>query len=865
MTERAEFLIQLKDLIHLIDEKGFDKETISSILLAIIDGFKDSFDSEITNVLLEVNKYLLNNEKDRAKEILKNTIRTVESIEDTKNKLVQPLKHVSEGIKEGEVSKEEKTEKKMEEEKEDEGIDSELLEIFMEEVREHLNELDSIIVDIENNLQKEDLHSLMRIAHTIKGSAAMLGFMELSSVAHLLEDIFEAMEKGELQLSKEDFNTVFTGIDLIRGMIDRIKRDGLDTGIVKQEIIGALERIKEHIKTTEMDIGQLEEEPSVESVREKDIRIPLDRLDSLLNLSSELNINKSLLLNKFGKLFNLGNDVERLLKQIMEIYRGFEILKGELTLYKSSLSPAELATFSRYDNLERRLNNVIIGLKDYTASFENKLHVVEEETNRYSLLVNKLQEEVLHIRMVPVIQLFGRFKRVIRDMADRLGKKVNIIIKGEETLIDKRIINKMIDPFLHLLKNAVEHGIETKENRIEKGKPAIGNITLLAYSTINRVVLEINDDGRGLDYDVIKDKAVEEGLLAPESRVSHDELIQFLFNPGFTTMDKAGFYSGRGVGLDIVKNTVEELNGSIDVESKTNEGIRIILSFPITIGISEAVYVKEGNQIFLFPISSIVRVEEFSEDKISKIAGLHYFRLRDVLIPFVGLSDILKIDSSQKNGKRGFIIVVRYPEGKVGIKVDNILEREQILIKYLPLPVSRIKYFSGATISGTGRVVLILNPVRLVSLEKIKEIQVKKEVSPYDEENIKELDEPSQKGDILVVDDSPSVRRFISRMLLKEKYSVETASDGREALQKIKNKKYNLVITDLEMPVMNGIELIKAVRNISWARNIHIVVISARSGLQHKTEVYGYGAEDFLTKPYTRDDLMSIVRRYATV
>ena len=491
-----------------------------------------------------------------------------------------------------------------------------------------------------------------------------------------------------------------------------------------------------------------------------------------------------------------------------------------------------------------------------------------EDMSHLAQLTLGMRDEIARARMVPIGTPFTRFRRATREMARATGKDVTLVTSGEHTEVDTGVVERLVDPLVHLVRNAVYHGIELAAVRVSKGKPATGTIYLHAAHRGSAVLIEVEDDGAGLDVEKIRAKAVERGLIRPEvaRSIPESEVIKFIFVPGFSTAEQIGDQAGRGVGMDVVKRVIESMNGHIDVESIRGVGTKFTLSLPLTLLIATALMVRAGSERYGIPLPAVREVTMLTPGSHQRMGERSILHIGDEAIEVHPLQQLLHRSSVPVEiGKP--VVIVRTGAGMIGILVDELLGRQEIVIK----PLGSFKSldrssFGGATIDPEGRVVLVLDPARLlvrnVPVPAVPELTSDSTAAdslvPYAE--VPELKASAQL--LLLIDDSLSIRKFVGRMLESAGYEVDTAVDGEEGLRKASAQNYRLIITDLEMPKLNGYEVIQGLRSRPQTQQTPIIVMTTRAGDKHRQAALNIGANSYIAKPVEERVLIQEIERW---
>jgi chemosensory pili system protein ChpA (sensor histidine kinase/response regulator) len=477
--------------------------------------------------------------------------------------------------------------------------------------------------------------------------------------------------------------------------------------------------------------------------------------------------------------------------------------------------------------------------------------------------------------MVPIANLYTRLSRTVRDAAKAADKRVEISFVGAETELDSNIVQQISDPMIHLVRNAVAHGIESEEERYQAGKNDVGRLIVTARHQGNHILVEVEDDGRGIDYDAVRRTAVESGVIYAEqaTNLTDSELLDLLFQPGFSTATRKTELAGRGVGLDVVRSNLAQLNGEIEVSTELGKGTRFTLKVPLTLIISQAVFARCGKSLFAVPVTAVEEIRRVREQELTQKDGKLRTRVRDTEIDVVRLDVTLGLEPF--HAVNGFyrMVVVRAQGRQVGIVVEDVVRKDEIVIKGLGGYLEKVKMFPGATIAPDGSLVLVIDVNRLVAIEALEHApaaavaNAARIFAPGAEAVAQNsipraASEPVEKEKVIIlVDDSISVRKFVGRMLEKGGYRVKLAADGLEALEIISQTPCDLVITDLEMPRTNGYELLAHLRNDPQTRATPVMVVTSRAGVKHRERAMKEGASAFLTKPVQEEQFLAAVGR----
>jgi len=575
----------------------------------------------------------------------------------------------------------------------------ELIKEFIAETEEVLEGLDQCFIKLETSPGDLVLiNDIFRAVHSVKGSAGFLGFNRLVEVAHQAENILNKLRQKEMQADPEAIDIILESVDVLKRLIKEVKEGSgelIDIAPIKRKLSLLLEyagsseeiisdnppapvpaseppgRVSREVEKAEAGTPKLErnnkknkeqvtlaDKPAIgtaEQEKDQTLRIDTNRLDQVMDLVGELVLSRNRLI--------------KILSEVEELYNGDEKIKS-----------------------------------------------LFETASNLNLLTTDMQLAVMKMRMVPIRKVFNKFPRMVRDIARKVNKKIDLQMSGESTEIDKSVIEEIGDPLVHVIRNSIDHGIELPEDRLRKGKPESGTITLSAFQEGNSIVIQIEDDGKGIDPVTVEKKAREKGLIkSSDVRLSPKEVINLIFEPGFSMAAQVSDISGRGVGMDVVKTNIGRINGIIDVNSEVGKGTRITFKIPLTLAIIQVLMVKVNGEVYALPLSSVLETVRISRDCIKSIDGQEILSVRDSLIPLIRLGDVLNIKADHTTKELVYVVLVAIAEKRLGIIVDELCHQEEVVIKSVGTYFSGIKEISGATITGDGRVGLILDAAALIS------------------------------------------------------------------------------------------------------------------------------------------------------
>jgi chemosensory pili system protein ChpA (sensor histidine kinase/response regulator) len=898
-----------------------------------------------------------------------------------------------------------------------------IIEFFLVEAGEHIQNLNKGLLSLEKDPSDGAMiDELFRAAHTLKGSAAMMGFQGISDVAHKAEDMLSQFRSGSLPIRKDTLNFLFDSVDAAKLMVDGVAsgkpEDALVVGSITQSYKDIIEKIRSapaesspppqaaasvaekvpptSSKTTEVfsvpeavsprpkdDLDRaweetfgvnpeepilvepLPEEPRIpeaeapkppaistapveekqrvekaaqlisppvetiaplaqatgeraalppaqeisaapvapvevplkqeieeakkEGIQEKRglgrrasdtadiekqfIRVNIERLDNLMNLVGEMIVNRNRLARQVDFIKTLREELAfsqgRLLHEIKQFEEKYEYTLNYGVTGPQVVEPSndfmELE-FDRYDDfnlLSRKLTEITNDTNEIMMELAGFFDSFELDTARIATITTNLQDEITMARMVEVDRLYQMFQRPVRDLSQDENKQVNLVVSGGETKIDKTIFEIISDPLMHMIRNAISHGIEPVDERRRLGKDPAGSLILKARHEGNSIILEIEDDGYGMDPAVLRKTAADKGFMsfAEAQDLTDLDALNLIFRPGFSTAKTVGKVSGRGVGMDVVSNQIAKINGRIEIKTEKGVGTKFLIRLPLTLAIAQALIVKFKDQELAVPMSLVEETTRFSFKEIQRAAGEEMVNLRGTLVRLLKLNDLLGMGKFPKKEEtfRHPTLILATAERKIALMVEDIIGREEIVVKSLGDYLKGIKVFSGATISGEGNVRLILNVSSLFGEEAA--VATKATFAAVRETAAPDAATVRRKPKVLVVDDSISIRKYVQRFLDRTGYEVETAPDGMEALTIMGRIKFDAVITDLEMPVMHGYDLIAEMKRTPALVNVPVIVLTSRAGEKHRQKAIEMGAQDYLVKPFEEQEMLGALKK----
>jgi two-component system chemotaxis sensor kinase CheA len=714
-----------------------------------------------------------------------------------------------------------------------------LFQIYREECDEHIQKLNDGLLALERQPQQAPIDEILRSAHSLKGASRMMGFKNLETLAHYLETLLTQLNRGEKEVSPPMIDALYRNIDAVTqalgALVEGAEPPAIDALIEDLKIAAGEKPAAEPVQadplreTKERVPAGGERTPAGRdgAATLSSIRVQTDRLDNLMNQAGEL------LVTKIEALDNL--------RQIEDTLDSLEEWRRRLA--RETHSPS----FGRIERVGDDLSRALQRLSD--------------NTRRLELLVDGIHEGVRDLRLLPLSTILEPFFRMVRDLSRDLGKEVDLVLEGTFTRLDKKILEELREPLIHLVRNSVDHGIEPPEERERKGKPACGKLTISARQEGTKILVMVKDDGKGLDPRVIAETAVKKGLASAEEiqRWPDDEVLDLIFQPGFSTAAGVNEISGRGIGLDAVVERIENLKGSIATESKPGEGVTFTLSLPLTLTTTHALLFQSGGDIFCLPTDALERTLLLSPDEITHIEGKATVVIDGTPLAFAWLADVLnlpKIDAG-KNGTLAALLL-RGAKGRVVFGVEALLGEEEVVVKALGKFFGHLPQLTGGTILGKGEIALILNPndlLRSVSHQtKASPALPVRAIAPR----------PSAKKRVLVAEDSLTTRTLEKNILEAAGFDVTTAVDGEDALIKLYEKTFDIVVSDVQMPRLDGFALTERIKKDQRFKDLPVILVTALQTDADKKRGIEAGADAYLTKAvFDQKRFLEIVHRFA--
>jgi two-component system, chemotaxis family, sensor kinase CheA len=712
-----------------------------------------------------------------------------------------------------------------------------LFEIYREECDEHIQKLNDGLLALERAPQQAPIDEILRSAHSLKGASRMMGFKNLETLAHYLETLLTQLNRGEREATPAMMEAMYRDIDAVTQALSALV-EGTETpsidALIDELRVAAGEKAPEPAAPTTA-VAESRERPAPGAVRPPasrdggasaltSIRVQTDRLDHLMNQAGEL------LVAKIEALDNL--------RQIEDTLDSLEEWRRRLAREPQG------HLFGRIERVGDDLSRVLQRLSD--------------NTRRLELLVDGLHEGVRDLRLLPVSTILEPFFRMVRDLSQELGKEVELVLEGTATRLDKKILEELREPLIHLVRNSLDHGIEPPEERERKGKPARGKLVISARQEGTKILVIVKDDGKGLDRRAVADAAVAKGLVSAEEiqRWPDGEVLDLIFHPGFSTAAGVTEISGRGIGLDAVLERLENLKGSIVTESKPGEGVTFTLSLPLTLSTTHALLFQCGGDVFCLPTDALEKTLLVAPDDIARVEGKAAVVIDGTPLAFAWLADVLNLPKEEKPGAIPALLL-QGGKGKVVFGVEALLGEEEIVVKALGKFFGHMPLISGGTILGKGEIALILSPnelLRAVSHQARATAPVAvRAVAPR----------PAVKKRVLVVEDTLTTRTLEKNILEAAGFDVTTAVDGEDGLIKLYEKTFDIIVSDVQMPRLDGIALTERIKKDPRFKDLPVILVTALQTEADKRRGIEAGADAYLTKAvFDQKRFLEIVHRF---
>jgi len=761
------------------------------------------------------------------------------------------------------------------------GLDSELVDIFVEEGGDLLDKSDGLLAQLrEAPESREAIVGLQRELHTLKGGARMAGIMPVGELGHAMETLLEAVVAQRAELGRDGVPLLERGFDRLHGMITRVaarRAVGMPVGLIDEFNVRAeaplavVEAVDDGLRFAAKPVEKIELKPlSAPMVAEglgddddigvrapqEQVRIRADLLDRLVNYAGEVAIYRSRLEQQLGAFRNTAAEMEQTNLRLRDQLRRLDAETEAQIIARyqrvgdegeESFDPLELDRFSTLQQLSRGLAESAADLQSLHGSMDDLTRQYETLLLQQSRVSSDLQEGLMRTRMVPFDALVPRLRRVIRQAAGETGKQAQLKLEGAQGELDRNVLERMTAPLEHMLRNAVAHGLESPDARRKAGKVDEGSIRVAVRREGSEVVLQISDDGGGIDRAAVRARAIERGLIKPDAVLGDSDLDVLILEPGFSTAETVSRLAGRGVGMDVVASEVRQLGGSLDIASKPGEGTIFTLRLPQTLAVTQAVFVKIGETQYAVPIASVRGVGRITREDMAKLDATYRYGGEDYALHdlgnLVGASTTAKAEGQLQMP----LLLVRSGDLRAAVAIDQVIGNREIVVKSGGPQLASVPGIFGATIMGDGSVVVILDVAPLVRRQL---------AMPRDVEATTHAAEQRRVPLVMVVDDSVTMRKVTGRVLERHNFEVATAKDGLDALERMADVIPDLMLLDIEMPRMDGYELATAMKADPRMRDVPIIMITSRTGEKHRERAFEIGVQRYLGKPYQEVELM---------
>ena len=675
------------------------------------------------------------------------------------------------------------------------------IDIFIREAEEHLELLRKGVLTLEKEgMSDAHLNELLRSTHTLKGSANMVDLVELAGVAHRMEDLLKELQSGELEFSSDLVDVLLVATDAIEALMAQAQSSGgisvnVDT-VVKALESGSIAEAQESVDVTPDYKG---------TERRTSVRASVERLDQLVNRMGEILLSQKAMESRQQQM-------SKLLQQ----------MDNSIGLSQGGDDHS---------------------LKALRGNMVNLINDFERDRLQLGYQAEDVYQRTMELRLLPLATATDDFERSLRNLARNLKKEVNFIVQGQEVELDRNMLDAIKPILLHVLNNAIDHGIEDPDTRVSLGKPKAGQITLHAQYEGSFIQVTVRDDGQGLNPVAIRSTAVKRGVLSAEAAaaMSDEAVIYLVFEPGFSTREFITDVSGRGVGLDVVKSNLDQVKGNLSLHSELGVGTELVLRLPLSMAIFTGLMVECDAETYVFPQHYVAEVLRVSPRDIIEEMGREVVRLRDTSVPLSSLSQILGQEQTTKVSKRLTVLILSFREQTMGLLVDRTLGLQEVVVKDLGCQLKSLECFSGSTILGDGTPALIVSVADLFAASQGRQgLQLRQ---TYETEQKK-----AKRGRVLVVDDSITTRTMEKNILEANDYEVVIAVSGFDALDKLDAGRFDLMVSDVEMPGMTGFELTKKVRQREDTRDLPVIIVTSLASDDHRRQGMEAGAQAYIVK-----------------
>jgi len=763
-------------------------------------------------------------------------------------------------------------------------VDDTVLAIFLEEAGDLFPQAGEQVRGWRRNPEDANIaQQLRRTLHTFKGSARMAGAMRLGELTHRMES--RLMDGESLaQPTPELFEALDTDLDHISYVLDALRAgrtnvplpwlaqaaseadqeaDAPAGAVVAASATGA----QSIVVPAAPAVAPSRAEPmEVETAPAAMLRVRADTVDRLVNEAGEVAIARARVEGELrtlkANLLELTSSVIRLRSQVREIELQAETqIQSRMSALSSThegFDPLELDRYTRFQELTRSLAEGVNDVSTVQQSLLRNLDDAGAALLAQARLSRDVQQRLFAIRTVPFGSLSERLYRIVRTTARELDKRANLEIHGAQTELDRSVLEKLVGPLEHLLRNSLDHGLESRDARQKADKPETGEVSLTVRQVGNEILIELADDGAGIDFDRVRERARAIGLVATDAEPTEQQLIECLFQPGFSTASKVTQISGRGIGMDVVRSEIAALGGRVEVQSRPGKGTQFNLYLPLTLAVAQAVLVRAGGRLWALPAPMVEQVQQVKGDALLQLYVARAVEWQGRSYPFHYLPRLLgDLAHIPETLRYNPVLLLRSGQGVAAIHVDEMVGNQEVVVKNIGPQLARVSGISGATVLGTGEIVLIINPVQLAQRADVPTFD------PYADDRVARIDAKPARDTrplVMIVDDSLTVRKITSRLLAREGFDVLTAKDGVDALQVLTEHHPDVILLDIEMPRMDGFEFTKTIKGDAKNAHIPIIMITSRTAEKHRNHAAELGVDLYLGKPYQEDELLRHLR-----
>jgi two-component system chemotaxis sensor kinase CheA len=760
-----------------------------------------------------------------------------------------------------------------------------LMITFQAELEEHLGTLNKGLLALEESQSQGErellLSELFRAAHNLKGAARAVDLRDIATIAHRLEDVLSGIQRGEVSPTPELFDLLLSALDALQeAMVAHLQgetlpaqqRDQLLSGL-EAALPGEMEMVREGeipASPPEPEPGRAAPSPFLPSPpqhvspspHEETIRVATAKLDALMDGMGELLVARMRTEQRLAELQDMQQRLARWEKSWRQARTHFNYMQ------RRNNSESDMALRQARPEQSRRAQDVAPlldflmhneeHLKAFSVGMDSLARSFASDYGRLALLTDDLEDSVRRVRMLPIGTLFGLFPRMVRDLGRERGKEVGLQVEGADTEVDRQVLETMKDPLTHLLRNAVDHGIEPPDQREAAGKPRRGTVCLRAAQKGNTIVLEVADDGAGIDLEAVQRAAVERGLLTTQevAGLGDQETVQLIFLSRLSTLPQVTDLSGRGVGLDVVRENLEQLHGLIEVDTARGQGTTFTLTLPLTMATGQVLLVEVAGQMVALPTTAVERILQVDATGVGRIEGRPAIRADGRPLPLVSLAQVLELPGPEAPlapGQKMSVVVLGVVEKRVAFQVDGLQGTQEVVIKSLGRQLRRVRNVAGATILGTGQVVMILNVADL-----IKSALVSSAIAAPLPMELREI--PRRR--VLVVDDSITTRTLEKNILENAGFQVLVAADGKEAWTLVQGEPLDAVVADVDMPGMDGFVLTEKVKRHERFKELPVVLVTALESPQDRIRGLEAGADAYIAKStFDQRELLETIER----